>query len=170
MSHEDDLFAALAGATFVELVSDEERDRRARQVRRRIRWAARRERVAAIRRWWLALFAGVVLVIAGVGAAGAGLLHRQPDWQQLVWCYTRVPENINDDTARFALTYIGEGPTSAQQALDLCYSNPDGTMQPIPDQVSQCIVSDGYLAVIPVGKCADIGLPESEVQSQPGDD
>ena len=103
---------------------------------------------------------------AGRGRGGhRGLLHREPAQQDLVWCYTRVPEDLTDDTARFGVLWVEPGgPSTAQQAIDLCYSNGDGTMKPIPDPVSQCVLPDGALAVLPIAKCTDIGLPESSLE------
>ena len=75
---DDELFDALTGATMVTLVDERELDRRARHTARRIRREARREQVAGIHRWWVALVAGIALLLAGVGAATGGLLHREP--------------------------------------------------------------------------------------------
>jgi cytochrome c-type biogenesis protein CcmH/NrfG len=66
---DDELFHALARATLVTLVDERELDRRARHTARRIRREARREQVAGARRWWVALIAGIALLLAGVGAA-----------------------------------------------------------------------------------------------------
>ena len=162
---DDELFDALTNATVVTLVDERELDRRARRTARRIAREARREQVAGIRRWWLALIAGIAVLLAGVGAATGGLLHREPAQQDLVWCYTRVPTDLTDDTARFGVLWVEPvGPSTAQQAIDLCYSNGDGTMKPIPDPVSQCVLPDGNVAVIPITRCAELGLPESDVR------
>lgn len=162
---DDELFNALTGATMVTLVGERELDRRARHTARRIAREARREQVAGIRRWWVALVAGIAVLLAGVGAATGGLLHREPAQQDLVWCYTRVPTDLTDERARFGVLWVEPGgPSTAQQAVDLCYSNGDGTMKPIPDPVSQCVLPDGALAVLPIAKCTDIGLPESSLE------
>ena len=162
---DDELFDALTRATMTTLVDERELDQRARQTARRIRREARREQIAGARRWWLALIAGIAVLLAGVGAATGGLLHREPAQQDLVWCYTRVPTDLTDDTARFGVLWVEPGgPSTAQQAVDLCYSNGDGTMKPIPDPVSQCVLPDGALAVLPIAKCTDLGLPESSLE------
>ena len=166
---DDELFGALASATFVPLVDDAELDRRARHTARRIRRESRRELAGSIRRWWVALVTGVVLLVAGVGAATGGLLRREPVQQDLVWCYTRVPDDLTDDTARAGHLFLAsDEPRSAQRALDLCYSNADSTRDtvpiPIPDPVSICVLTNGDTAVLPIGKCADIGLPESSLE------
>ena len=76
-----------------------------------------------------------------------------------------MPTDLTDDTARFGVLWVEPGgPSTAQQAIDLCYSNGDGTMKPIPDPVSQCVLPDGALAVLPIAKCTDIGLPESSLE------
>lgn len=164
MNHDDDLFAALQSAEFAELVDARELARRARTTRRRIRRQYRRELWQERRRWWLALIAGMAVLIAGVGAASAGLLHREPEHQDLVWCYRYVPDDLTDYNARTAVLFIDADQTTAQNALDLCYGNPDGTMGAIPDPVSQCVLPDGNVAVIPITRCAELGLPESDVR------
>lgn len=161
-------FDALTGATLVAFVDERELDQRARQTARRIRREARREQIAGARRWWLALIAGIAVLLAGVGAATGGLLHREPAQQDLVWCYTRVPTDLTDERARFGVLWVEPGgPSTAQQAVDLCYSNGDGTMKPIPDPVSQCVLPDGALAVLPIATCTDLGLPESSLEPLP---
>ena len=164
MTDEEKLFAALREARFVPLVSDQELERRSRQVARRIRKESRREWFSGIHRWWLAVIAGCVLVVAGVGAAGAGLLHRMPEQQDVVWCYRWVPKDLTDEKARSRVALLSSELTTAQVALDLCYSNGDGTMRPIPDVVSQCVLDDGNVAVIPLARCSDIGLPASDLK------
>lgn len=164
MNHEDDLFAALQSAQFPELVDDRELSRRARSTRRRIRRLHRREVWTERRRWWLALIGGMAVLIAGVGAASAGLLHREPDYQDLVWCYQYVPDDLTDPHARSGVLFIDAEQTTARNALDLCFGNPDGTMGAIPDPVSQCVLPDGNVGVIPIRRCADLGLPESDVR------
>lgn len=162
---DDELFGALTSATFVPLVDDAELDRRARHTARRIRRESRRELAGSIRRWWVALVTGVVLLVAGVGAATGGLLRREPVQQDLVWCYRWVPDDLTDETARFGVLWVEpDGPRTARLALDLCYSNGDGTTAPIPDPVSICVLTNGDTAVLPIGKCADIGLPESSLE------
>jgi hypothetical protein len=164
VSDDDDLFAALQGTRLVNLVSEAELEQRAEGVARRIRREARRERMAGLRRWWVAVVAGTGLAVAGVGAVGANLLHREPDQQDLVWCYRWVPEDLTDEAARFGVLLIDEDTTTARWALDACYSNGDGTTGTIPDPVSQCVLADGNVAVIPIRKCSDLGLPESDVK------
>jgi hypothetical protein len=161
---EDELFDALRSAHFTEIVEDRELARRSRTTARRIRQLERRDRWRERRRWWLALVAGCAVVFAGVGVADGGLLHDEPVQQEVVWCYRYVPEDLTDDSARFGLALLGSEETTAQNALDLCYSNGDGTMAQIPDPVSQCILHDGSVAVIPIARCVDLGLPESEVR------
>ena len=163
MTDEEDVFMALREVRFVQLVSDEELRQRSRQVAHRILREVRRERISGIRHWWVALFAGCALLLAGVGAAGAGLLHRMPEQQDVIWCYHWVPDDLTDENARSRVAYLSEDLTTAQIALDLCYSNGDGTMRAIPDPVSQCVLDDGNVAVIPIARCSDIGLPTSDL-------
>ena len=75
---DDELFDALTGATMVTLVDERELDRRARHTARRIAREARREQVAGARRWWVALIAGIALLLAGVGAATGGCCTASP--------------------------------------------------------------------------------------------
>ena len=164
MTHDDELFAPLRDVRFVQLVSDRELEQRAGHVTRRIRRESRRAWVSGLHRWWVALIAGCALVVAGVGAAGAGLLHRQPEHQDVVWCYHWVPDDLTDENARSRVAYLSEDLTTAQLAIDLCYSNGDGTMRPVPDPLSQCVLDDGNVAVIPIARCSDVGLPESDLK------
>lgn len=167
MNREDELFTALKSMHFTEIVDDRELARRSRTTAHRIRQQNRRDRWQERRRLWLALIGGCVVLVGGVGAASAGLLHRQPEHQDLVWCYQYVPQDLTDDNARTGVLFLDSEQTTAQNALDLCYGNPDGTMGQIPDPVSQCVLPDGNVAVFPIARCVDIGLPESDVQQHP---
>ena len=73
---DDELFDALTGATMVTLVDERELDRRARHTARRIRREARREQVAGARRWWVALIAGIALLIIVTGQTVIGRFTR----------------------------------------------------------------------------------------------
>lgn len=164
MNREDELFAALQLAHFTEIVDDRELAHRSRTTAHRIRQHNRRDRWQERRHRWLALIGGVAVLFGGVGAASAGLLHREPDHQDMVWCYRYLPADLTDDNARFGVLFLDSEQTTAQNALDLCYGNADGSMGAIPDPVSQCVLPDGNVGVIPIARCVDLGLPESDVR------
>ncbi len=167
MDSDDELFAALQSADFTEIVDDRELARRSHTNSRRIGQLNRRDRWQERRQGWLALIGGFVVLFGGAGAASAGLLHGQPDQQDLVWCYRYVPQDLTDDAARSGVLFIDSGQTTARKAVDLCYGNTDGTIAAIPNPVSQCVLPDGDVGVLPIAHCADVGLPESDVRQRP---